>query len=71
MTALCITIEEARGLGLRALTTGYRPEETPLLENVMADMRRSDRPWALVPDTRGTVEVWVLPIPAMAVALAQ
>jgi len=63
MIARHILPHVARALGLQPLTTGYRPEETPMLENVMHDMRRSGRPWALVPDPRQNIEVWVKPIP--------
>jgi hypothetical protein len=65
MIARHISSAAARALGLQALTTGYRPEETPMLENVMHDMRRSSRPWALVPDPQKNIEVWVRPIPEM------
>lgn len=63
MIARHIQVTAAKALGLQALTTGYRPEETPMLENVMHDMRRSGRPWALVPDHKENIEVWVKPIP--------
>ena len=65
MIARHIAADAAKALGLQPLTTGYRPEETILLENVMHDMRRSGRPWALVPDRQENIEVWVRPIPEM------
>ena len=65
MIARHIAPTAARAIGLQALTTGYRPEETPMLENVMHDMRRSGRPWALVPDQNQNLEVWVSPLPGM------
>lgn len=65
MIARHIQSDAARALGLQPLTTGYRPEESILLENVMHDMRRSGRPWALVPDREENIEVWVRPIPEM------
>ena len=68
MIAHHIQSDVAKALGLQALTTGYRPEETPMLENVMHDMRRSGRTWALVPDPQQNIEVWVKPIPGTEVA---
>lgn len=64
MFAKTIDPEAAKALDLQPLTVGYRPEETPMLENVMHDMRRSGRPWALVPDPQGFPEVWVRHMPA-------
>jgi len=59
MKAHLIAAEVARALGLQPLTTGYLPSEHSMLENVIRDMSRSGRKWALVLDHNGLVEVWV------------
>jgi hypothetical protein len=63
-----LTETEARRAHLIPLTTGYRPEESGMLENVIGDMRRGNRPFALVPDPEGHPEVWVEPIPGFSAA---
>lgn len=58
-----LTETEARRAHLMPLTVGYRPEESGMLENVIGDMRRGHRAFALVADHEGHPEVWVEPIP--------
>lgn len=58
-----LTDHEARRHGLAPLTTGYRPDESGMLETVVSDCRRSGRDFALVRDPAGMPEVWIRPIP--------
>ena len=52
--------EEAKEKGFRPLTTGYRlPEEQPMMDNVIANLKAGNIPWVLVNDgNKGFVEVW-------------
>lgn len=61
-----LTETEARQRRLWPLTTGYRPDEAWMLENVIHDLRTCPRRHALVTNREGLDEVWIEPIPGFA-----
>jgi len=55
---IMIDAATAEGAGYRALTIGYQlPREKPMLDNVLADLRRGRIKHCLV-ETHGSVAVW-------------
>lgn len=56
-----LTMDEAKKRGYTRMTSGYKHQERWMMENVLRDLERSGRRYAVVPSDPLNNEIWKAP----------